>query len=51
MYVFAFQFEWLPIFGGYSAGATPALTWTFLFDMLRHAMLPALGKWLGGVDG
>src|SRR5580698_9002196 len=24
MYLFAFQFRWLPIFGGYSAGAFPA---------------------------
>src|SRR5580692_11675361 len=40
MYLFAFQFQFLPIFGGYSAGASPGLTWTFVFDILRHAVLP-----------
>ena len=30
MWLFAFQFQWLPIFGGYSAGANPAWTFTFI---------------------
>ena len=51
MYLFAFQFQWLPIFGGYSAGATPALTWTFTLDVLRHAILPALSIVLVSVGG
>ncbi|HEY6431871.1 MAG TPA: ABC transporter permease [Acetobacteraceae bacterium] len=51
MWLFAFQFQWLPIFGGYSAGANPALTWTFVFDILRHAVLPALSIVLVSVGG
>ena len=51
MYLFAFQFQWLPIFGGYSAGANPALTWTFVLDVLRHAVLPALSIVLVSVGG
>lgn len=51
MYVFAFQFQLMPIFGGYSAGATPALTWGFALDVLRHATLPALSIVLVSVGG
>jgi peptide/nickel transport system permease protein len=51
MYLFAFQVQWLPIFGGYSAGANPALTWTFTLDVLRHAVLPALSIVLVSVGG
>jgi peptide/nickel transport system permease protein len=51
MYLFAFQFQWLPIFGGYSAGANPGLTWGFALDVLRHAVLPALSIVLVSVGG
>lgn len=51
MYLFSFQFQWLPIFGGYSAGATPGWTWTFVLDVLRHAVLPALSIVLVSVGG
>lgn len=51
MYVFSFQLQWLPIFGGYSAGATPAFTWSFTLDVLRHAVLPALSIVLVSVGG
>ena len=51
MYLFAFQFQWFPIFGGYSAGANPGLTWTFIIDVLRHAVLPALSIVLVSVGG
>jgi peptide/nickel transport system permease protein len=51
MYLFAFQFQWLPIFGGYSAGASPGLTWTFMLDVLRHAVLPALSIVLVSIGG
>ena len=51
MYVFSFQLQWLPIFGGYSAGATPALTWSFALDVLHHAILPALSIVLVSVGG
>jgi len=58
MYVFAFQVPWLPIFGGYSMGATPAMTLGFVADVARHAVLPALsiilvatGGWALGMRG
>jgi peptide/nickel transport system permease protein len=51
MYLFALQFQWLPIFGGYSAGGTPSLTWAFTLDVLRHAILPALSIVLVSVGG
>ncbi|HUB13498.1 MAG TPA: ABC transporter permease [Acetobacteraceae bacterium] len=51
MYLFAFQIQILPIFGGYSAGATPALTVSFVLDVLHHAVLPALSIVLVSVGG
>lgn len=42
MYLLAFQLKWLPMFGGYTAGAFPALTPAFVGDVLKHAILPAL---------
>ncbi len=51
MWLFAFQFQFLPIFGGYSAGATPAWSITFILDVLRHAVLPALSIVLVSVGG
>ena len=51
MYLLAFQFQFLPIFGGYSAGASPGLTLTFVLDVLRHAVLPALSIVLVSVGG
>ncbi len=57
-YVLAFQFDLLPIFGGYSTGAYPGLTWHFVGDVLVHATLPALsiilvstGGWALGMRG
>ena len=57
-YVLAFQLDLLPIFGGYSPGATPELTWDFTLDIVSHAVLPALsivlvsmGGWALGMRG
>ena len=58
MYLLAFQVPLLPIFGGYSIGATPSLSIDFVLDVLRHATLPALsiilvatGGWALGMRG
>jgi peptide/nickel transport system permease protein len=58
MYLLAFQVPLLPIFGGYSPGTTPALSWSFIGDVLSHAVLPALsiilvstGGWALGMRG
>ena len=57
-YLLAFQLPLLPIFGGYSAGAVPALSWRFAWDVFQHALLPALsiilvatGGWALGMRG
>lgn len=57
-YVLAFQFALLPIFGGYTPGVTPTLTWEFVTDLVSHATLPALsiilvstGGWALGMRG
>jgi peptide/nickel transport system permease protein len=51
MYLFAFQWQILPIFGGYSAGANPGWSWVFVRDVLHHAVLPALSIVLVSVGG
>ena len=58
MYLLAFQWQLLPIFGGYSAGAKPAFTLSFIGDVVRHAILPAAsiilvatGGWALGMRG
>src|SRR5437763_1387568 len=42
LYAFAFTYGWFPIKGGYSPGATPNLSMSFLGAALRHSLLPAL---------
>jgi peptide/nickel transport system permease protein len=51
IYLFAFRFPVLPMFGGYSAGAFPALTLPFVLDVVRHAILPALSIVLVATGG
>src|SRR5579883_3086686 len=57
-YLLAFQLPLFPIFGGYTAGAIPSLSFDFVWDVLSHAMLPALsillvatGGWALGMRG
>src|SRR6266705_2788807 len=57
-YFFAFQLPLLPIFGGYSPGASPSFNWRFIWDVFQHALLPALsiilvatGGWALGMRG
>jgi peptide/nickel transport system permease protein len=51
IYVFAFRFPVLPMFGGYSAGAFPGFTVAFIVDLIRHAILPALSIVLVATGG
>src|SRR3989441_3457721 len=51
MYLFAFRTALLPMFGGYSAGAFPALTAAFVGDVIRHATLPAMAIVLAATGG
>jgi peptide/nickel transport system permease protein len=57
-YLLAFQIPLLPIFGGYTAGAIPSLSTGFVWDVVSHALLPALsivlvatGGWALGMRG
>jgi peptide/nickel transport system permease protein len=50
-YLFAFRFPVLPMFGGYSGGAFPAMTVPFVLDLLWHAILPALSIILVATGG
>jgi peptide/nickel transport system permease protein len=42
LYWLAFRFGWFPIKGGYSPGASPNASLSFLSDALQHSVLPAL---------
>lgn len=49
LYLFAFQTQWLPIFGGYTPGDIPHLSWAFVLDIVRHSILPALSIVLAAI--
>ncbi len=58
IFIFAFKLGWLPLFGGYSPATLPDLTFEFVVDVLRHAILPAfailfsvVGFWAIGMRG
>lgn len=51
IYLFTFRIPVFPMFGGYSAGAFPALTPGFVGDVLWHAVLPALSIVLVATGG
>ena len=42
IYVFAVKLNWLPLSGNYSVGATPSFSLSFIWDVFKHALLPAL---------
>ena len=41
IYVFSVKLNWLPLSGNYSVGATPSFSLPFIWDVLKHAVLPA----------
>ncbi len=58
IFIFAFKLGWLPLFGGYSVATLPELSFSFVIDVLRHAVLPAfailfsvVGFWAIGMRG
>jgi peptide/nickel transport system permease protein len=42
IYAFSVKLNWLPLGGNYSIGATPSLSFSFIGDVLKHAILPGL---------
>jgi peptide/nickel transport system permease protein len=51
VYLFTFEFNILPLFGGYTSGTVPVLSLAFILDVLKHAILPALALILVSVGG
>jgi peptide/nickel transport system permease protein len=49
--VFSSVLGWLPSKGGYSLGATPAWTLSFVGDVLQHAILPAAALLITTIGG
>jgi len=51
VYIVGFALQWLPLYGGYTAGAIPQWNLTFALDVIRHAILPSLAIILGSIGG
>jgi len=47
--LFAYIFPIFPMVGGYSIGLTPSLSLEFIFNVIKHATLPALSLILIGI--
>ena len=51
MYLLAFQIKLFPMMGGYTAGSFPGLTLEFVWDVIVHALLPAMSIVLVATGG
>lgn len=51
LYVLAFRLSWLPLFGGYGAERIPELSFSFVRNILYHAILPALAIVIAQIGG
>jgi peptide/nickel transport system permease protein len=51
VYVFAFTFQVLPLYGGFTAGTIPTWSTEFALDVASHAVLPALSIVLVSIGG
>jgi peptide/nickel transport system permease protein len=51
IYFVAFRWKLLPLGGGYSVGVIPSLTPSFMLDILKHSILPALAIILASLGG
>jgi peptide/nickel transport system permease protein len=51
VYVIGFSMQVLPLYGGYTAGAIPNLSLSFILDVVAHAILPSLSIILGSLGG
>jgi peptide/nickel transport system permease protein len=49
--LFSFTLHWLPFSGGYSIQDSPAWSWSFIWDILQHAFLPALTILVTSIGG
>ncbi len=51
LFFIGFRLKLLPLGGAYSVGQVPNWSWPFVFDLLRHQLLPGLALILGSVGG
>ena len=58
IYIFAFNLDWFPLFGGYAVAQLPEWSFSFVGQVIHHAILPAasivlasLGFWALGMRG
>jgi peptide/nickel transport system permease protein len=51
IWFFALTLGWFPLLGGYSETVTPTFTWSFILDILDHAVLPAFTILLTSIGG
>ena len=49
IYVLAFKFSWFPLFGAYNPGTLPSWDFAYIWDVIQHAILPALAFILGAI--
>jgi peptide/nickel transport system permease protein len=49
--VFGSDLHWFPVLGAYDQGISPGWDWTFVFNVVRHAELPALTVVLSSIAG
>jgi peptide/nickel transport system permease protein len=51
IWFFALTLKWFPILGGYNETATEAWNWSFIGDVLQHAVLPAFTILITSIGG
>lgn len=51
IWFFAITLNWLPFLGGYTETATPAFSFSFIMDVLNHAVLPAFTILITSIGG
>lgn len=51
VYIFGFYLGAFPMYGGYTTGTIPSLSLGFIWDVIRHSMLPALSIILVSTGG
>ena len=51
IWLFALTLNWLPIIGAFNATAVPTWSWSFLQDVVRHAVLPSFTILVTSIGG
>ncbi len=51
IWLFGLTLNWLPYLGGYTETVTPTLTWSFVFNILDHSVLPAATILITAIGG